>query len=79
VASGEEPILLAARSASEDPADSGWQFLCASGRDESAERAQVWSLSEVLERNPDLVSWVDSPAGTRLERKTEESPWRRVK
>jgi hypothetical protein len=79
VASGEKPILLAVRSAPEDSSDSGWQFLCASVGDESAERAQVWSLSEVLGRNPELVSWVDSPEGTHLERKTESSPWRRVK
>jgi len=75
VATGEEPVLLAVRTAPEDPDDSGWQLLCSSGKQELTERAQVWLLSEALERTPSLVPWIDSPVGTRLERKSDKSPW----
>jgi len=75
VASGQKPILLAVRTAPEDPDDSGWQFLCASDDHESEDQAQVWLLSEVLRKHPELTWWVSSPAGTRLGRKDERSPW----
>jgi hypothetical protein len=78
VATGEEPILLAVRTTPEDPDDSGWQFLCSSGKEESTEEAKVWLLSEVLERSPDLAAWLDSSVGTRLERSSGKSPWREV-
>jgi hypothetical protein len=75
VASGQNPILLAVRTAPEDPDDSGWQFLCASNNHESEDRAQVWLLSEILKKSPELTWWVNSPAGTCLRRKDESSPW----
>lgn len=79
VAIGSEPIRVAVRTSAEDSDDSGWQFLCGSGRDESVEAAQVWLLSEVVERNPSLERWMNCPVGTRLERTTENSPWTQVR
>lgn len=78
-ARGEEPIRVAIRTASEDPDDSGWQFLCASAQKELPEEAQVWLLSEVLEREPSLANWMEFPVGTRLERATATSSWTQVK
>jgi hypothetical protein len=75
VASGEEPVRLATKDAPEDPADSGWQFLCNSGKEDRVDGAQVWLLSEVIERNPELASWLDVPVGTCLERQNEQSAW----
>jgi hypothetical protein len=74
VASGL-PVLLAIRDEPVDGADSGWQFLCNSGRVELEAEAQVWSVSEVVAMDPGLSSLVDEPAGTRATRKDTQSAW----
>lgn len=75
VASRKNPILRAVRDDPQDPDDSGWQFLCASCATEDPSAAQVWLVDEVLFEEPSLDEYIDSPAGTRLERKSSASPW----
>jgi hypothetical protein len=69
------PILYAERSHSVNPEDTGWQFLCNSGRPEDADQAQVWSLGEVLAREPSVRSFLNAPAGTRVSRTSDSLPW----
>jgi len=77
VAAGRLPILLAERSAPEDPADSGWQFLCAVEQ-ENWNEAKVWSLQEVIDTDPSLAALIDLPIGTRLARETSTAKWENV-
>lgn len=74
VAKAKAPILLAQRDLPEDPADSGWQFLCGSD-DEDWTEARVWSVGEVLEIVPEFVEFLESPAGSALVRVDTSSPW----
>jgi hypothetical protein len=69
------PILGAVRAAPQDPADSGWQFMCYSGQEESIEDAQIWSIKQVLEREQSLRSLVGSKVGTRVVRDSVSSDW----
>ncbi len=48
IAVGRLPILRAIRTDPLEPEDSGWQFLCNSGKEEKEGDAQVWFVSEVL-------------------------------
>jgi hypothetical protein len=77
VATAECPILIADRSEPEDPADSGWQFLCGT-KDENWNEAKVWSVGEVVESDPSLASLVNLPIGTRLVRVSAKAPWEEV-
>jgi hypothetical protein len=77
VAAGRLPILLAERSAPEDPADSGWQFLCAVEREDWNE-AKVWSLQEIIDTDPSLATLIDLPIGTRLSRATSTADWENI-
>ena len=70
------PILYAERSEPVDAADSGWQFLCDSGRPEDHSKAQIWSLEEVLGRDASLHTILGAPAGTRIRRRDNTAPWR---
>lgn len=79
VAVGRYPILRAVRDEPVDPADSGWQFLCNSGKVENEKEAQVWSVSEVLDLEPTLSQFINSPVGTILFRHNEKSQWEREK
>jgi hypothetical protein len=74
VANGTKPVLYAERSAPEDEADSGWQFLCGSSS-EDWRAAQVWAIHEVLEREPSLERFIESPIGTVLSRKSSADAW----
>jgi hypothetical protein len=69
------PILGAVRAEPQDPADSGWQFMCYSGKDESIEEAQVWSLSQVIQHEQTLRPFIASKTGTRITRLTKSSEW----
>jgi hypothetical protein len=68
------PILLAVRDEPSRPEDSGWQFLCNSGTDETD--AKVWAISEVLDLEPSLSGLLDEAPGTELIRKNVKSQWR---
>jgi hypothetical protein len=76
VASGERPILLAARTSPEMEMDSGWQFLC-NAETEDWSCAQVWKLSEVLRKEPTLEKYIDTPVGIALVRDNQEDEWRK--
>jgi hypothetical protein len=74
IAVEHSPILYAARSEPEEPADSGWQFLCGAG-DEEVEAAHVWSLKEVLAYEPSLGPFLGYPVGTVLTRSSPNAKW----
>jgi hypothetical protein len=69
------PILRAVRSEPLEPEDSGWQFVCASGKEENEENAEVWLIDEILKYEPTLVAFIDSPVGTKVWRSSPTSPW----
>lgn len=71
-------ILYAIRDVPEEPADSGWQFLCGA-KEEDWSFAQVWSVAEVLELIPTFSEFVSLPAGSELMRKDSSSPWEQLK
>ncbi|EMB17794.1 immunity protein Imm33 domain-containing protein [Rhodopirellula europaea] len=75
VATGE-PILRATRDNPMDPDDSGWQFLCDSDVDERIEDAQIWSVTQVAEREPSLLPFINSPVGTTMSRTDADSEWK---
>ena len=75
IAKNALPILLAQRDQPADPSDSGWQFLCNSGAQEDERLAQVWAVSEVVERDPTLKAIVGQPPGSKFKRKDGKSPW----
>ena len=74
VATGQRKILVADRGAPEDPADSGWQFLCGA-EIEDWEQASVWSVQEVIDVEPTLASLVNMSIGTRLMRLSQNDEW----
>ena len=71
-----QPILRATRDNPMDPADSGWQFLCDCGAEERAEDAQIWSVTQVVEREPSLLPFKNSPVGTTMSRADVMSEWK---
>lgn len=78
VARGDRSILLAERCAPEDDRDSGWQFLCDSGPTEDPAKAEVWSLAEVLHRDPTIRSLLQHAEGL-FSREGVGHPWRKVR
>jgi len=72
------PIKLALKNAPSFPEDSGWQFLCGESSNEDVQEAQMWSIREVLEREPTLVSFMDVPETTCLRRDSENGEWYKV-
>ena len=74
VALGRLSICYARRDDPVDESDSGWQFT--SGRPDATEGpAQVWSVTEVVAREPSLAPFVHLPAGTTLERGRAGERW----
>jgi hypothetical protein len=69
------PILYAERSEPEDKADSGWQFLCGSAS-EDWRGAEIWTIHEVIEREPPLARFIEPPVGTVLSRESLADDWR---
>lgn len=74
VTSENLPILRATRDRPLNPEDSGWQFLCNTGRDETD--AEIWSVNEVLELEPSLSPFINNPSGTQLVRNDKKSQWK---
>jgi hypothetical protein len=58
-----------------DPGDSGWQVLCNSGKEENFSEVQIWSVSNVVTREPSLAPFMSLKAGTTLTRADAKSPW----
>jgi hypothetical protein len=69
------PVLLAERSEPDDPLDTGWQFVCGSALEEDVETAQVWTLNELLAREPSLKAFIEQPPGTQLRRDNRSASW----
>ena len=72
------PILRAVRTEPLELEDSGWQFLCNSGKEEKEAEAQVWLVSEVLGLEPSLSAFINSPAYTELFRPDKNSKWEKL-
>lgn len=77
VAQENYPILCAKKDEPLDPVDSGWQFLCYSGKDEND--GKIWAISEVIELEPTLKNLLNQPVGTTLIRKNKNADWFVVK
>jgi hypothetical protein len=75
VAAGHD-ILCAERSNPVAAEDSGWQFLCNSGAHEREAEAQVWSIAEVIAREPSIALFVGSAVGSKLVRDSVLDEWR---
>lgn len=75
IAKDDSPILRAVRTEPLEPEDSGWQFLCNSGKEENEAEAQVWLVGEVLGLEPSLSPFINAPIGTTLSRKDKNSKW----
>lgn len=75
VSRGDEPLLYGERSEPVDDADSGWQFSAGPKGEADAAAAQVWALSEVLEREPSLRQFASLPFGTALSRASVAHDW----
>jgi hypothetical protein len=75
VSNGNSQILRGVRDEPLDSEDSGWQFSC--GRDiiESEDEASVWSIKEILDENPELISYINSPSGTIIFRELSSRIW----
>jgi len=69
------PILRAVRTEPLEPEDSGWQFLCSSGREENDIEAQVWLVNEVLGFDPSLSALINSPVGSKFSRSDKDAKW----
>ncbi len=76
VARNGYPVLRAQRDVPVDSDDSGWQFLCDSGEEESEGEAQVWAVSEVLQHEPTLTGLLEQAPGTALHREGPTRSWR---
>ena len=74
VASDHHQILRAVRDEPAMAADSGWQFLCGAN-DHAHDTAKVWAVFEVLNYEPTLVKFIDSPPGTVLSRVAPGAAW----
>jgi hypothetical protein len=74
VAVNHAPILFAERTEPEDPADSGWQFVCGA-HEENWKLAQVWAIHDVLTFDPSLKDFIGMPYGTVLTRASANSQW----
>ncbi len=75
IANEGEKILFAQRDEPEEPADSGWQFLCGAIDDEDWSKARVWALGEVLKYEPTLAPFLMLDPGTCISRKSVSDPW----
>jgi hypothetical protein len=68
-------IAYAERAEPIDDTDSGWQFSCGLRGQENEERAQIWSVAEVIAYEPSLASFINHPIGTSLKRHGERDSW----
>ena len=78
IATKEFPILRGIRTDPLEPEDSGWQFLCNSGKNENEDEARVWLVTEVLGLEPSLSQFINLPVGTKLSRKDKNSKWETI-
>jgi len=70
---GGKPILLV----SHDQDDHSWQFLDGGAFDVAD--AAVVSMGNIVTRDPSLLEIANLPPGWKAWRKTENSPWQRVR
>lgn len=75
VAMDSLPILRAVRDEPEMAVDSGWQFLCGADHNDDPAMAKVWAICEVIEFDPSLSEFIDSPPGTVLTRRDRTENW----
>ncbi len=75
VADGSFPILAAIRNEPDDESDSGWQVLC-NAHEENWKDAKIWSVSEVLQYEPSLEVYIDTPSDITIVREGTSSSWK---
>jgi hypothetical protein len=75
----ERPILHATRDFPVEPADSGWQFVCGVENHDDFGGGQTWTLEEVTALDPTLRAILDAEPKISFERRTVDTPWRRVR
>jgi len=68
-------ILQAVRVVPKNKRESGWQFYCKSGLNESPAEAHTVPLSRILDQEPQLLKWLDADVGTVVWRPTVGDPW----
>ena len=78
VAAGKAPIILAMRSEPVDDADSRWQFTGGETDNLETEEPQIWLVSEVIDLDPSISAFIDSPYGARLTRASPQASWKRI-
>jgi hypothetical protein len=78
VASGTFPITYAERSKSNDATDTGWQFVCNQMPHDDVADVKIWALDEVIELDPSLKGFLNSPPGTRISRVNSSAPWKTI-
>jgi hypothetical protein len=79
IAKDKLPILRGVRTEPLEPEDSGWQFLCNSGKVENETKAQVWLVEEVLGLEPTLSKHINLPVGSMISRLNKNSNWENTK
>lgn len=76
VFSGDLPILYAKRYRPANLTESGWQFSCNSGRNET--KGEVCLLKDVLLLEPTLAAILHSPSGTIFYRRRAGGQWQNL-
>lgn len=74
-AKANEPLLSAARDEPSEAVDSGWQFSSHYLGGGFSEDVQIWSVEEVLKREPSLRKFIDLPTGVKLRRESSGDEW----
>lgn len=75
IANGTRRIEYCERADPEDPADSGWQFTCGMDHGDDLGGAQIWSIGEVVEKEPSLKHLITKPVGTIIFRDDVHQRW----
>jgi hypothetical protein len=78
VANNHLPILQAIRTQRDFDEDSGWQFLCGCNPEEDCTSPEIWAVGEVIDLEPSLSDWIESPIKTELRRAVHNEPWQLI-
>jgi hypothetical protein len=76
---GGEPVGYMYREAPEDPVDSGWVFMSGTESQEYMDdptNSGVYDVNTIANYDPDIVPFLDAPAGSRFARWPPGSPLR---
>ena len=71
----KKAILFAARDEQLEPEDSGWQFSCGC-HGHSDDQLKVWLLSEIVDLDSSVRSFLDAEVGAAFQRDSMQQSWR---